>query len=174
MSENKKLEFETRGKILSSSLLIEELLNKIIYNYFILKSIDKITRSKFLDLFIFSKTFGRKKLIYIEILKMDRYKQKVEKSLISAPIELQTQTITNYISFKKAINDNLNELIETRNNIAHGFDLSKAFIALEENEVVFANKSRLTKINNKDVDNFIKITDETIKLLEITKGKIQD
>tara|TARA_B100001146_G_scaffold224215_1_gene241364 strand:+ start:451 stop:969 length:519 start_codon:yes stop_codon:yes gene_type:complete len=172
MSE--KNDFEIRGKILSSSLLVEELLNRIIYNFFIPKSTDKITRNKFLELFIFNKTFGQKRQIYSELLKIERYKLKVEKQLKENPISTQKGIAKDYESFKNLINTNLTKLIQIRNDIAHGYDISKAFIALEENEFVFANKNKFKKITNSDVDSYIKLTNDTIELLEITKGKLQE
>lgn len=168
-----KKDFEIRGKILSSSLLIEDLLNRIIYNFFIPKSTDKITRNKFLELFVFNKTFGQKKQIYSELLKTNRYKLKVEEQLNKSPILVQNEIINDYESFKNLVSRNLTKLIEIRNVIAHGYDISKAFITLEENEFVLANKNKFKKMSNSDIENYIKLTNETIKLLEITKGKLQ-
>lgn len=169
-----KNDFEIRGKILSSSLLIEEQLNRIIYNFFIPKSIDKITRSKFLELFVFNKTFGGKYQIYSELLKTSRYKLKVEEQLKKKPVSLKKETIYEFDSFKELVSKNLSKLIKVRNDVAHGYDISKAFVALEDGEFVFANKNKFIKIINSDVEDYIKLTNETNILLNITQGVLQD
>ncbi|KJD35200.1 hypothetical protein PW52_11000 [Tamlana sedimentorum] len=169
-----KNDIKIRGKVLSSSLLIEELLNKIIFNFFIPKSVDKTTRSKFLELFVFNKTFGGKKQIYCELLKTNRYKSKVVKQLKVAPVVINGIIIYDFKSFKSLVTENLTKVIEIRNVIAHGYDISKAFIALEENEFIFANKNKYKKISESDIDDYIKLTNDTLKLLEITAGSLQD
>jgi len=174
MKEIKSQEYEIRGKVLAESLKVEELLNRIIYNYFIPKSLDKETRNTFLELFVLNITFGKKYHIYSEILKTDRYRKKVIAVIEKSEIIINDENITDYKHFQKIVKINFQELVQTRNNIAHGFDISKAFLALEEGEMVYANKIKMIKINMGTVENFSYLTAETIKLLELAKRKIQD
>jgi len=163
--ENK--EIESRGKILTLSLKIEDCLNNIIYNFFIPESKDKETRHLYMQNFILPQSFAQKVNIYKDILKTKRYNKKIEEKLLNT----NELTIKDLQSFERIVKQNLAEIITTRNYVAHGIDISNAFLTLEKDEVVFMNKLNLLKTSNETINNFSLLVKETLILLNINKRK---
>lgn len=166
-------EIEIRGKILALSLPIEDCLSRIIFNFFLPQSRDQKTRNKFLEMFVLNLTLGGKNKIYQEILKLDRYREKVRAELKDSPMVLKNKTVKDFKTFKNTVQTNLNELIRVRNNIVHGSDMSKGFLTLENDEMVFANKLKMIKITKDFMADYTNLTSDTFNLLEITNGRLQ-
>jgi len=167
--ENK--EIESRGKILALSLKIEDCLNRIIYNFFIPESEDKKTRNIYLQSFIIPQSFAQKVNIYKEILKTERYSKKVIKKLKT---NAEVLYIDDFESFEKIVKQNLAEIISTRNYVAHGIDISNAFLTLEQDEVVLMNKLNLLKISNETINNFSTLVKKTYSLMNLTNGSLKE
>lgn len=166
--ENKEIEF--RGKILALSLKIEDSLNRILYNFFAQRSKDNDTRNIFLQSFILPLTFGQKINLYKQVLKTGRYQGKVMSKL---------KTVNNFpvddlTNFMRVVQQNLAEIISTRNYIAHGTEITKSFLTLSNDEVVFMKKTDLMKISNESLEKFSLLVKDTYLLLNITDGDLID
>ena len=166
--ENK--EIETRGKVLALSLKIEDSLNRILYNFFAQQSKDNDTRSIFLQSFILPLTFGAKINLYKQVLNTGRYQGKVMKKLKT----VEDFPVSDLSSFVKVVQQNLAEIISTRNYVAHGTEITKSFLTLSDDEVVFMKKADFMKFSNKSVEEFSQLVLDTYKLLDITDGFLID
>lgn len=166
--ENKEIEF--RGKILALSLNIEDSLNRILYNFFAQRSKDDDTKNIFLQSFILPLSFGQKINLYKQILKTGRYQGKVMKELKT----VENFPVKDLTSFYKVVQENLAEIILTRNYVAHGTEITKSFLTLSDDEVVFMKKTDFMKISNESMEKFSKLVKDTYLLLNITEGVLID
>lgn len=166
--ENK--EIETRGKVLALSIKIEDCLNRILYNFFAQQSKDNDTRNIFLQSFILPLTFGQKINLYKQVLNTGRYQGKVMEKLKT----VEDFPVSDLSSFLRVVQKNLSEIILTRNYVAHGMEITKSFLTLSDDEVVFMKKADFMKFSKKSIEEFSQLVLDTYKLLDITDGILID
>lgn len=166
--ENK--EIETRGKVLALSLRIEDCLNRVLYNFFAQRSEDEDTQSIFLQNFILPLTFGQKVSLYKQVLNTGRYQGKVMEKLKT----VEEFPVSDLSSFVRVVQKNLAEIISTRNYVAHGIEITKSFLTLSDDEVVFMKKADFMKFSQKSIEEFSQLVFDTYKLLDITDGILID
>ncbi|MBZ4042859.1 hypothetical protein [Flavobacterium hibisci] len=166
--ENKEVEF--RGRILALSLKIEDSLNRILYNFFAQRSKDDDTKSIFLQNFILPLTFGQKINLYKQVLKTGRYQGKVMAKLKT----VENFPVSDLSNFYKVIQENLAEIIYTRNYVAHGTEITKSFLTLSDDEVVFMKKADFMKMSNESIEKFSLLVKDTYVMLDITDGDLID
>lgn len=163
-------EIETRGKVLALSLKIEDSLNRILYNFFAQRSKDQETKSLFLQTIILPLSFGQKISLYKQILKTGRYQGKILSKLKTE----KDFPVSDLNEFIQLVQKNLSQIVLIRNYIAHGNDISDAFLALEEDEVVFMKKADIMKVSGKSLEEFSNLIYQTYILLDITHGDLID
>jgi hypothetical protein len=163
-------EIEIRGKILALSLKIEDSLNRILYNFFAQRSKDNDTKNIFLQSFILPLTFGQKISLYKQVLKTGRYQSKVM-SKLKITENLFAKDLT---SFMNVIQQNLAEIISTRNYVAHGTEITKSFLTLNDDEIVFMKKADTMRMSNESVEKFSVLVKDTYLLLNLTDGDLID
>lgn len=166
--ENKEIEF--RGRILALSLKIEDILNRILYNFFAQRSKDNDTKNIFLQSFILPLTFGQKINLYKQVLKTGRYQGKVIVKLKT----VENFPVSDLSSFCTVIQENLAEIIYTRNYVAHGTEITKSFLTLNNDEIVFMKKADFMKMSNESVEKFSILVKNTYLMLDITNNDLID
>lgn len=170
---NKNIEIELRGKIIASSLSVEDAITRIIHNFLYPKSKDKESRMIYFREIIIPLTFGKKKELLKKIFKTERYK-----NLIS-PILVEENIIGNLCQFKEYNNytayiiTSLDEIIKDRNIIAHGYDMSLGFPYLaSKGDIVLSNKTKMYKYSEENINDFYKKTKQLTYYLNLLHIKI--
>jgi hypothetical protein len=161
MNDNNKTEIELRGKVIAMSLAVEDSLTRLIFNFFYPKHSDKETMDIYLNEFVFPKTFNQKKELLKSIYKTERYKNTLNKYLTEKRIIGADKELKSYEDYTKYVLNLLTEIISERNIMAHGYNMTGGFSALEENEMILANKAKFYKFSFDDYSQ--KFSDKTLK-----------
>ena len=172
MSDNNKTEIELRGKVIAMSLAVEDYLTNLIFNFFYPKNSDKETIDIYLNKLVFPKTFSQKKELLKSIYKTDRYKNVLNKYLTEKNIIGNDKEFKDYEDYTKYVLNLLTEIISERNIIAHGYNMTGGFSALQENEMILVNKTNFYKFS---FDDFSKeFSNKTLKAtLMLTMVKVE-
>ena len=143
-------EIKTRGQILALSLRLEDMITKIIYSTLKPKKDEGELLKIYLDEMILPLQFSKKIGLIKKIIKTDIYKEKIEKYLQTKPSVLTRDNIKNVDDFIQYLCRKFSKILETRNIIAHGMeitDLANQVLELNKGELVLANKLKATKFD---------------------------
>ena len=163
MKKKIKNEIKIRGQIISISLILENTLERVIFNTFKPKKYNKEIKELYLKKFIRPITFSKKIEIFNLLLKTEIYQKKII-NLLESPTNLmiKKRNINSNKELTNFLNKSLQDILKTRNSVAHGYlahglnltNLEKDILNIEKSSYIFNNNDKVEILNVKDLKPF--------------------